>query len=210
MENEKKEKVEEKKHSETPPEQQKPQHHEVKELKKKNEELESKLKRAESEIKALKNNYDELNSKSAGYLNTASYYKNQAEETKRDFDRYKERNKGIETEANNKAKEMVIKKLLPIIDDFNHAVSSVSPEVMKGFVMIYSSMTSLIGELGAVEIKSKGEDLNPEKHNCIDTTETDDETLDGKIANVYQKGYSFGEGGTVIRPATVSVYKFKS
>ena len=208
MENEKQDKNQ--KHSETPPEQQKSQHHEVKELKRKSEELEEKLKKKDEEAAQLKKSLDELNTKSAQYLNTASYYKNQAEETKRDFDRYKERNKGIETEANNKAKEMVIKKLLPIIDDFNHAASSVSPEVMKGFVMIYSSMTSLITELGAVEIKSKGEDLDPEKHNCIDTTETDDETLDGKIANVYQKGYSFGEGGAVIRPATVSVYKFKS
>ena len=209
MENEKSEKTEEKS-SKTQLEQQKSQHHEAKELKKKNEELEAKLKKKEEEIAQLKRNFDELNTKAAQYLNTASYYKNQAEETKRDFDRHKERNKGIETEANNKAKEMVIKKLLPIIDDFNHAASSVTPEVMKGFVMIYSSMTSLITELGAVEIKSKGEDLDPEKHNCIDTTETDDESLDGKIANVYQKGYSFGDGGAVIRPATVSVYKFKS
>lgn len=151
---------------------------------------------------------DDYKTKSNQYLNTATYYKNQAEETKKDFDRFKERNKNIEVEANLKANEIAVKKLLPVIDDFDQAINALSPDVMRGFVMIYSSLTSILKDFGAVEISANGEKLDPEKHNCIDTVKTDDEKLDDTIAKVYKKGYMFAETNTVIRPATVSVYKF--
>ena len=173
-------------------------------------ELEEKIKSLEAELKREKSSAEEHKTKGAQYLSTASYYKNMAEETKRDFERFKERNKNIETEAKVKANEQVIKKLLPIIDNFDQAINSVSPEIMRGFVMIYSALGSVLSELGAVEIKTKNEKLNPEKHNCIDTVQTDDESLDGSIAKVYQKGYEFSETGAVIRPSNVSVYKLNS
>ena len=78
---------------------------------------------------------------------------------------------------------------------------------MRGFAMIYSSLKAVLTDLGVVEINPKNEELNPELHSCISTEPTADETLDGKIAMVYQKGYMFAESKKLIRPATVSVYK---
>lgn len=165
------------------------------------------IKELEAELANAMALANEYNTKCSQYLNTATYYKNQCDETKNDLARFKERNKNIEEQAKQKANEFAVKKILPILDDFDGALRTVSPELMQGFVMIYSSMLSTIKELGAVEIVCKGEKLDPEKHNCIDTTIADNESQDGTIAAVYQKGYMFEATGEVIRPANVSVYK---
>ena len=178
------------------------------ELKEKIESLENQITELTEDLNRYKKDAEDLKSKATSYLNTASYYKNQAEETKKDFDRYKERNKNIETDAVTKANQSVAKKILPILDNFNHAMQSVSPEVMQGFIMIYSGLMDTLKELGVAEIVAKNEKLNPEIHNCIETIITDDESLDGIIEKVYQKGYWFAESKEVIRPANVSVYKF--
>lgn len=165
-------------------------------------------KELESKIELLEKQLEETKKTAAGYLSTASYYKTQAEDNKKDFERYKERNKNIETDAISKANESVAMKLLPVIDNFDQAMDHVTDqEILKGFAMIYSSLVSAISDIGVVEIVCKGETLDPEFHNCISTEETDNEELNDKIATVYQKGYMFAESKKVIRPATVSVYK---
>lgn len=171
------------------------------------EQLKTDLQEKESELESLKKEVLDWKNKTNSYLNTASYYKSQAEDNKKDFDRYKERNKNIEKDAIINANQIVAKQLLPIIDDFNHAMQTVSPELLRGFVMIYSSLMQILKDMGIQEIACKDEKLDPEKHNCVETVETDDENLDGTIAGVYQKGYWFAELNKVVRPANVSVYK---
>ena len=163
--------------------------------------------KAELEV-ALKT-IEEQKSTINNYLATASYYKNELDSQKKDFDRYKERNKNFEAEASQKANESFAKKLMPVLDNFDQAMAHLQPEVMKGFAMIYSSLLNVLTDIGIVEVSAKGLELNPELHNCISTEETTDESLDGVVATVYQKGYMFAETGKVVRPATVSVYKTK-
>ena len=160
-----------------------------------------------SQIELLTKELENERKTTASYLSTASYYKAQVDETKKDFERFKERNKNIEGEAKVKASENVAKQILPILDNFDQALAQVDPEIMRGFAMIYASLKNVLTDLGVVEINPKNEGLNPELHNCISTENTDDESLDGLIAVVYQKGYMFAESKQVIRPATVSVYK---
>ena len=157
-------------------------------------------------VEQLTNDLKEQQTKANQYLSTASYYKNESENTKKDFERFKERNKNIEAEATTKAKEETAKKLLPIIDNFDQAIAHVDSEVMKGFSMIYSSLVKCLTDLGIVEIETDGK-LDPEFHNCINTEPTEDESLDDTIASVYQKGYKFAESNKIVRAATVSVYK---
>lgn len=162
-------------------------------------ELEAKLAKTETELQ-------EALTKANQYLSTASYYKNEADTQKKDFERYKERNKNILNDAVVEANEKIAKKLLPIIDNFDQAMAHTSQEVMKGFEMIYSSLVACLKDMNIVEIETEGV-LNPEYHNCISTEATEDESLDGTIAMVYQKGYKFAETNKVVRPATVSIYK---
>lgn len=173
----------------------------------KHKEFEEKIETLTKELDTAKKTIEEQKSTIANYLSTASYYKNEVDNQKKDFERYKERNKNILLEAKTQASEDIVKKILPIIDNFDQAIAHVEPEVMKGFAMIYGSLTNVITDLGVSEIKTADEKLNPELHNCISTEETDDETKEDIIASVYQKGYIFTENNKVIRPATVSVYK---
>ena len=173
----------------------------------KKSELESEIENLSSELELARKTIEEQKSTIASYLSTASYYKNELDSQKKDFDRYKERNKNFLAEASLMANENIAKKILPIIDNFDQAIARVDAEVMKGFAMIYGSLTNVLSDIGIVEIKTNGESLNPELHNCISTEETDDESKDDVIANVYQKGYMFAESNKVVRPATVSVYK---
>lgn len=182
--------------------------HDKKDCKKQAKENHGKCRELEAKIELLEKQVEENKKLASQYLSTASYYKTQAEDNKKDFERYKERNKNIEVEANTKANENVAKKILPIIDNFDQAMAHVSDmEILRGFSMIYSSLVGVLSDIGVVEIVCKGDELNPELHNCISTEETDDENLNEHIATVYQKGYMFAESKTVIRPATVSVYK---
>ena len=176
----------------------------------KHQKYEEQIKNLNKELDLAKKTIDEQKSTISNYLATASYYKNEVDNQKKDFERYKERNKNILDEANTKANENIAKKLLPIIDNFDQAMAHVEPEVMKGFAMIYASLTNVLADLGIVEIKTSGEKLNPELHNCISTEETDDANEDDVIASVYQKGYMFAENNKVVRPATVSVYKLSN
>lgn len=170
-------------------------------------ELEEQIDKLTQELELAKKTNEEQKSTISNYLATASYYKNEVDNQKKDFERYKERNKNILVEAKTQANEDIVKKILPIIDNFDQAISHVEPEIMKGFAMIYGSLTNVVSDLGVSEIKTADEKLNPELHNCISTEETDDEAKEDIIANVYQKGYIFTESNKVIRPATVSVYK---
>ncbi|MBQ8451547.1 MAG: nucleotide exchange factor GrpE [Clostridia bacterium] len=182
-------------------------HHHENHISQKFDELNKKIKELDEELKNTKSELEVAKKQASQYLNTASYYKTEAETNKKDFERYKERNKDIETQASKKANESVAKKLLPVLDNFDQAMRQVDSSVMQGFAMIYNSLTQTITELGVVEIACKNEKLNPEFHNCINTEKTDDESKEDVIATVYQKGYKFSESNEVIRPATVSVYK---
>ena len=168
-----------------------------------------KCKELEAKIELLEKQVEENKKLASQYLGTASYYKTQAEDNKKDFERYKERNKNIEVEAVEHANEVVAKKILPVIDNFDQAMALITDvEIIKGFSMIYSSLISVLADIGVKEIDcKKGDELNPEYHNCISTEETDDESLNEHISAIYQKGYMFAESKKVIRPATVSVYK---
>lgn len=164
------------------------------------------LKDAKDNLEKREKEIAELNVKANQILATASYYKNEAENAKKDFERFKERNKNIESELKVKANEDVAKKILPILDNFDQAISHVDESVMKGFEMIYKSLLDLLVGLGIEEIEANGE-LNPEYHNCITTEPCEEDELDGKIASVYQKGYKFKDSNKVVRVSTVSVYK---
>lgn len=171
--------------------------------------LEQQIENLTKELDTAKKTIEEQKTTIGNYLATASYYKNEVDNQKKDFERYKERNKNILTESKIQANETIAKKLFPIIDNFDQAIAHVEPEIMKGFAMIYGSLVNVLSDIDVVEIKTTDEKFNPELHNCISTDITDDETKEDTISAIYQKGYMFESSGKVIRPATVSVFKLE-
>lgn len=172
------------------------------------EEFEKEIKTLTEKLSKTTSELDEVKNKAKQILDTASYYKNELDGAKKDFERYKERNKSFEKEASAKANIAVAKKLLPILDNFDQAVSHLESDAMKGFVMIHSSLRQVIADLGIVEIETQNTAFNPELHNCITTEVASDESQDGLIASVFQKGYIVDGTNEIVRPATVSIYKF--
>lgn len=105
--------------------------------------------------------------------------------------------------------EKLILKLLPIVDNFERAISlddrDLSDEVSKflsGFKMIYTNLVSILQELEVKEIECKGLEFDPNKMEAV-LTESDKSLPSNVVLEVLQKGYTYKD--KVIRVAMVKV-----
>ena len=105
--------------------------------------------------------------------------------------------------------EDLAKKLLPIIDNFERAISlddstigDEQKKFLEGFKMIYAGMLSILKEKGITEIECLGKQFDP---NFMDAILTDSivEEEPNIVLDVLQKGYIYND--KVIRPAMVKV-----
>lgn len=105
------------------------------------------------------------------------------------------------------ALESFVCSLLPIIDNFQRAMESESNKednFYKGIEMIYQQLMKVFNENGVEEIKSLGENFDPNFHHAVFMEESD-EYEEGKITEVLQNGYILKD--RVIRPSMVKVAK---
>lgn len=131
-----------------------------------------------------------------------------AEAYQKDLERFKERNKNIETELSEKITANLVKALLPILDNFEHAFAAMTETEAKGIRMIYQSLQQTIFGYGIEVIPAgQGVEFNPNLHNAVMNAAATNPADEGKIAQELQKGYKFvGENGKIIRHSTVVVY----
>ncbi len=148
---------------------------------------------AESEENKLKNDLEKLNNQ---YLRLAA-----------DFDNYRKR-QAQEREALLKfGAEECMKKVLEVVDNFDRAINMVEKidniEKMKEtFFVLGKQLNDSMAKLGLEQIKSVGEKFDPNLHEAVMQTPTN-EYPEETIINELQKGYKLGE--KVLRPAMVSV-----
>lgn len=105
----------------------------------------------------------------------------------------------------------VIKKLLPIIDNFDRGLQEAAKHNqgqqdqashdITGFSMIYKTLLKALTSLG-VELMTDFTVFDPEKHEAVMQVESADHKQDDVVA-VLENGYMFK--GEVLRPAKVSV-----
>lgn len=105
--------------------------------------------------------------------------------------------------------ESLILKLLPIVDNFERAISlddrDLTDELSKflsGFKMIYTNLLSILNELDVKEIECKGLEFDPTKMEAV-LTDSDKNLPAGVVIEVLQKGYTYKD--KVIRVAMVKV-----
>jgi len=100
----------------------------------------------------------------------------------------------------------VLKFILPVLDSVERAAqfseTSEPEKVSEGIKMICSQFINSLVKLGVEEIKSEGEQFNPEVHNAV-FHEEDESQPDNTVTDVLQKGYI--KGDKIIRPAMVKV-----
>ncbi len=125
--------------------------------------------------------------------------------TAAEYDNYKKRTQREKEELSAFSKGSVMKELLPALDNFDRAATAglENPEeYKKGMDMSIKMLMEILEKIGLKEIDCENKEFDPNYHYAVSKIE--DENLgENTIAQVFQKGYLFGE--TVIRPAMVVV-----
>ena len=116
-----------------------------------------------------------------------------------EFENYKKRTSRERIELFSTASEEVMKTLLPVLDDFERALSHIeedkeAEELRKGVLLIYQKLVTTLEQKGLKVIKiEKGAVFNADDHEAITQIPAPNEDLKGKIIDVVEKGYKLGE-----------------
>ena len=125
-----------------------------------------------------------------------------------EFDNYKKRTAREYANLIESANLDLIRSLLDILDNFRRALASAkdadAEAIFKGMEMIYNQFDSLLKERGLEEIEAEGQPFDPELHEAVMTTPTD-ELPEDYVASEMQKGYRIK--GRVVRHSKVAVAK---
>ena len=125
-----------------------------------------------------------------------------------EFDNYKKRVSKEKLDLISTASEKVFVNLLPIIDDFERAISANEKvedidAIKEGFNLIYNKMLQLLKRFDVEEIAAKGEEFNTDFHEAVTHFPVEKEEDKGKVIDVTEKGYKIKD--KVIRYSKVVV-----
>ena len=116
-----------------------------------------------------------------------------------EFENYKKRTSRERIELFSTASEDVMKTLLPILDDFERALSHIeddkeAEELRKGVLLIYQKLVNTLEQKGLkTVVVEKGEVFNADNHEAITQIPAPTDDMKGKIIDVVEKGYKLGE-----------------
>lgn len=124
-----------------------------------------------------------------------------------EFQNYKRRVERETRDSYQNATLDVLKGVLPIIDDFERAMTNVPPALasdswVQGVTLIQKKFSQMLNEYHVTPIDPLGEPFDPNRHQALGVDE-DTEVESGNVSTVLQKGYLAGE--SVLRPAIVKV-----
>jgi molecular chaperone GrpE len=111
-----------------------------------------------------------------------------------EFDNFRKRTLKEKIDLSRTASEDVIKELLPVLDDFDRAMSAMQATdqlepVKEGIQLIHAKMKAVFASKGLQEIKSMGEEFNTDFHEAITSIPAPTEELKNKVVDEVQKGY---------------------
>lgn len=125
-----------------------------------------------------------------------------------EFDNFKKRNNKERLELISTASEKVIVQLLPVIDDFERAISANEKTediaaIKSGFELIYNKILGVLKRFDVEEIEAKGLPFDTDFHEAVTNFPAQNEEDKGKVIDVTEKGYKIKE--KVIRYSKVVV-----
>lgn len=102
-------------------------------------------------------------------------------------------------------KSDILKKILPRVDDLQRMIQNTPQEMQngalyEGIVSMESKLIADLDKMWVVAFNSKGEEVNPDKHDVMTTVPGQEEWI---IFDEFEKGYMLGE--KVLRHAKVVV-----
>jgi molecular chaperone GrpE len=122
-----------------------------------------------------------------------------------EFENYKKRIEREQKTYTEQANADLVLKLLPVLDNFERALQSETPDIdafKKGVAMIFSQLIKTLKAEGLSPINACGEEFDPYYHECVLTiVGYEDDTVIEEL----EKGYMFKN--RVLRPSKVKVGK---
>jgi molecular chaperone GrpE len=152
------------------------------------EELEARTAAAEKQVQEVQARFDQLRQQ----------LQRETDETRQRLNRSADERAAVE-------KAKFIASLLPALDNLNRAIEAENAPretILEGIRSIATSFQSALTNAGVEPISSVGEQFDPERHEAVDTEETDRE-MDGKVIAEYSRGFRMGD--RLLRPARVKV-----
>ncbi|MBI5566617.1 MAG: nucleotide exchange factor GrpE [Chloroflexi bacterium] len=127
-----------------------------------------------------------------------------------EFANYKRRTDAERIEMNTNAGANVLARVLPIVDDFDRAATTLPVDLkdqpwVNGVLLVHRKLTGLLEQSGVKPIViAPGDAFDPNLHEAI-THEESADIESGHIIGEVTRGYTLGE--RVLRPAMVRVAK---
>ncbi len=138
----------------------------------------------------------------------ADQYLDQMQRAAAEFQNTRRRQERQLQESIERATEGLIRRLLPVIDDFELAFNNIPTTLqgeevawVEGFQRIHQKLTTLMADEGITPIAPDGE-FDPNRHEAV-THEPSDSVESGHIIATLRTGYAYRE--RVLRPALVRV-----
>jgi molecular chaperone GrpE len=126
-----------------------------------------------------------------------------------DFENYRKRTLREQTARTASASQALVARLLPVLDNFELAVSAAErsrdfDRMLKGVEMVLGALREVLEGEGLVKIEAEGKPFDPERHEAVIAVEQED-SEPGMVVDIVRAGYELG--GKVLRPAMVKVAK---
>jgi len=126
-----------------------------------------------------------------------------AQRVQADFENYKKRVQRDQAETAERSAALLVEQLLPVLDNFDLALSSLGDadeKVRKGVELVYADLVAVLERAGVERIATDGMPFDPELHEAVLH-----EPGDGgpTVVGTMRSGYRLK--GRVLRPAMVKV-----
>lgn len=122
-----------------------------------------------------------------------------------DFENFRRRTERDRSEFLQYAGMEIVRDLLPVLDNFEHALKaeSADKEYAKGVELIYQQLVDALRKAGLEPVEADGQLFDPHLHQAMEMAEAAEGVEDQAILEVFRKGYNFK--GKLLRPAMVKV-----
>ena len=124
-----------------------------------------------------------------------------------DFDNFRKRQEAEKESLLKYGAENTVKKLIEVIDNFDRGIKAIETvedceKVKECYHLAYKNFNDVLSKIGLEVIKAEGEEFDPNLHEAVMQTPTDEKPENTVIAEL-QKGYKLGD--KVLRPTLVNV-----
>lgn len=129
-----------------------------------------------------------------------------------EFENFRKRTRKEASTGRELAQAELLRQILPTLDDLARVAdtpheSTTVQALDEGIELILRNFRKQLGDAGLERIEALDQRFDPERHQAVMTTGTDDPELDESISRVLVDGYEFQ--GRLVRPAQVEVRRYE-